>query len=164
MIIALVVAAAENGVIGNGGKLPWRLAGDMRLFKSITMGKPVIMGRKTWDSLPRKPLPGRLNIVMTRDPDFTSADATVAGGVDDAIKAAGLTGQTEACVIGGGELYRRFLPLAQRIYLTRISGTPSGDTLFPLGGISDWREVQRQPIPPSEGDTVTGELAILERH
>jgi len=124
---------AENGVIGRDNSLPWRLPADLRRFKSITLGKPVLMGRRTFESLGR-PLPGRHNIVLTRDPGWAPQGVTVAGSVDAAIAAAGEAG--ELMVIGGAEVYRQCWPRLSRIELTRVHATPPGDTR--LEGV-DWR-------------------------
>jgi dihydrofolate reductase len=165
--IALVVAVAKNGVIGRGGKLPWRLRSDMAWFKAITMGKPVIMGRKTWESLPRKPLPGRDNIVVTRQPAYVAEGARVVRDIDAAISAAQELARSsnadEIAVIGGGEIYAQTLPMADRIYLTEVDLEPVGDTCFPALAPSAWREVDRQPKMPGEGDDAAFVLRTLDR-
>ncbi|KAB2853465.1 MAG: dihydrofolate reductase, partial [Bauldia sp.] len=112
MRIRLVVAVAENGVIGRDGGLPWRLSTDMKRFKATTMGKPVVMGRKTWESFPKRPLPGRHNIIVTRDPAYAAEGASTAVSLDAALALARADGAEEACVIGGGEIYAAALPLA----------------------------------------------------
>ena len=137
--ISLIVAAADNDVIGADGGLPWRLSDDLRRFKAVTMGKPIIMGRKTWESIGR-PLPGRHNIVLTRQGDFNAAGCTVAASVGEALAVAG--DAAEIMVIGGGEVYALFLPRASRIYLTRVHAAVEGDAQFPALDDSEWRLVE----------------------
>ncbi len=134
MDIAIYVAIAENGVIGREGGLPWRLSSDLKRFKAGTMGKPIIMGRKTWQGLGR-PLPGRLNIVVTRDRSFGAEGAEVTASLADAItlakaRARCMAGADEICVIGGGEIYAQALPLADRLNVTYVLGEVDGDTRF----------------------------------
>jgi dihydrofolate reductase len=159
--IALVVAVARNGVIGRDGGLPWRLSSDLKRFKEITMGKPVIMGRKTWDSLPRRPLPGRHNIIITRQPDFQADGATVVTSPEAALGAAGPV--EEVAVIGGGEIYRTFLPLAHRLYLTEVATDADGDTRFPPLDAAQWRETGREEHPQGPKDSAAFTLRILDR-
>ena len=137
-MISLIVAAAENDVIGRQGELPWRLSDDLRRFKAITMDKPIVMGRKTWESIGR-PLPGRQNIVITRQPGYTAEGCDVVSSVDAAIAASG--DADEIMIIGGSEIYALFLRRAERIYLTRVHATLEGDARFMLPGTSDWRLV-----------------------
>jgi dihydrofolate reductase len=137
-IISLVVAASRNGVIGKDGGLPWHISSDLKLFKQITMGKPVIMGRKTWDSLPRKPLPGRRNIVISRKADQPTEGAEFVRGVDEALAAAKVDHPPEIAVIGGGEIYRLFWPLADQVYLTEVDLDVEGDTFFPKIDVDEW--------------------------
>lgn len=136
-MISLVVACGRNNVIGSGGSIPWHVPADLKQFKSLTMGKPIIMGRKTYQSI-GKPLPGRTNIVITRHPDFTAEGIQIADSLDAAIKQAGALGD-EIMIIGGGEIYRAALPIADRIYMTRIELAPEGDVFFPPIGEADWR-------------------------
>lgn len=134
--IVLYLARARNGVIGRDGRLPWRIPADLKRFKAMTMGKPLVMGRKTFDSFPG-PLPGRRHIVLTRDPGWQAADAEVARTPADALALAGDV--PEVAVIGGAEIFRLFLPLADRIELTEVRGDHQGDTMVaPFG--EDWRE------------------------
>lgn len=142
--IALVVAKAATGVIGNRGTIPWRIPEDMRRFKQLTLGKPCIMGRKTWESLPKKPLPGRLNIVVTRDPRFPAEGATVVHSFDEAIARAEAESPTEICVIGGAEIYRAALACANVIYLTDVLAEFPGDACFPAIDPAEWREITRE--------------------
>jgi dihydrofolate reductase len=148
-IIALVVAVARNGTIGNDGKIPWRIADDMKHFKALTLGKPCIMGRKTWDSLPKKPLPGRTNIVVTRDPQFAAPGAIVAHSFDDALAQAQQA--PEIAIVGGADLYAAALPRAGRIYLTEVQGYFAGDTHFPALDRDVWHETARDDRATDDG-------------
>lgn len=140
--IALVAAKAANGVIGDRGRIPWRIPEDMRRFRQFTLGKPCIMGRKTWDSLPKKPLPGRLNIVVTRDQGFTAEGTVVAHSFEEAIRHAGLA--DEIAVIGGEQIYRAALPGADILYLTEVLADIVGDAYFPPINPAEWRETARE--------------------
>jgi dihydrofolate reductase len=144
--IVLVVAIAESGVIGKGGAIPWHISEDLKRFKALTMGHTVLMGRKTWDSLPRKPLPGRINVVVTRQKDWQAEGAVAAPSLEHAM--AGASGTV--MVIGGAEIYRHALPLASRIELTEVHENFDGDTRFELdrGG---WREAAREDHVTPEG-------------
>ena len=165
--ISLVAARARNGVIGQDGGLPWRLKSDLAWFKSVTVGKPVIMGRRTWDSLPFKPLPGRMNIVLTRDGSFESRHALAFENFNEAVatarEQAEEDGVSEICVIGGATLYALALPKARRIYMTEVQAEPAGDTLFPDFDESAWREVSHEPRTAAEGDDHDFVLRVLER-
>jgi dihydrofolate reductase len=160
-VISFVVAVARNGVIGREGSLPWHISSDLKRFKEITMGKPVIMGRKTWESLPRKPLPGRRNIVMTRNEGFAAPGAERAETPEQAL--ALCWGAPEVAVIGGGEIYRLFWPMVDRIYLTEVDLEVEGDTRFPTLEPAGWREIAREVHPKREGDTAGFTLRILDR-
>jgi len=142
MIVSLVLAMAENGVIGKNGALPWRIPEDMRHFKALTIGKPCIMGRKTWDSLPKKPLPGRANIVVTRDRNFHAESAIVAHSFDDALARA--DNAEEIAIIGGAEIYAAALPRANRIYLTEVHAAFDGDAFMPPFDPTIWHETARE--------------------
>ena len=146
--VYLVAAVAANGVIGSGGKLPWRLPEDLRHFKELTLGHPVIMGRKTWESLGR-PLPGRENIVVTRSRGYDAPGAHVAASLDAAL--ALCTGEPMAFVIGGGELYAAALPIADAMVITEIGRDYPGDARFPEFDRSAWRESQRKPQTAANG-------------
>lgn len=137
--VSLVVAMAENNVIGKDGDLPWHIPADLKHFKAVTMGKPIVMGRRTYESIGR-PLPGRLNIVVTRDPSRQWDGVETVQSLPDALDRAAADGAEEIMVIGGGDLYRAALPLAQRIYLTRVHEVVDGDTVFPALDSADWRE------------------------
>ncbi len=147
--ISLVVAASTNNVIGVAGDLPWHLSDDLKRFKALTMGKPIVMGRKTFESIGRA-LPGRQNIVITRQPDFSAEGCDVVASVEAAIAKA--ANADEVMVIGGGEIYRLFLPLAERIYLTRVNVEVEGDTLFPELDANSWQEVSREAHVASESN------------
>ncbi len=161
------VARARNGVIGRNGQLPWRLSTDMAHFKALTMGKPVIMGRKTWDSLPRKPLPGRTNIVLSRDGSFDPKDAIRCENFSEAVQIAreqaAEDGASEVCVIGGADLFALALPKARRIYLTEVEADVEGDVRFPPLDESEWREVVREAHPAGERDEHPFVFRTLER-
>lgn len=175
VLISLVVAVAENGVIGADAGLPWRLKGDMRHFRAVTMHKPVIMGRKTFDSI-GKPLAGRTNIVLTRDADWAArladggaVNGTVANGavvvhsLEEAFDAARETDAEEACVIGGGQIYLQALPHADRIHLTRVHMEAEGDTYFPPLDPAQWRQVSREEHAAGPEDTAPYTIIQLDR-
>lgn len=138
MTISLVVAASENNVIGKDNRLLWHLPNDMKFFKNTTWGMPVIMGRKTYESL-GKPLPGRTNIVMTRHREWNAEGTKVAANMDEAMKAAADTDAKEVFVIGGGEIFKQVLPDADKVYLTRVHTKLEGDAFFPELTASDWK-------------------------
>ena len=140
-LVTLIVAVADNGVIGRENTLPWHLPEDLKRFKRLTMGKPMIMGRKTFESI-GKPLPGRLNIVVTRDSNYRREGVEVVHGTDAALEAA--AGASEVMVIGGAELFRLFLPRAGRIHLTRVHGNIEGDVMWPALDIREWDVVERE--------------------
>lgn len=142
--IVLVAAVADNGIIGRDGAMPWHLPADLAHFKRITLGHPIVMGRRTFEAIGR-PLPGRRNIVVTRNPGFSAPGVDTAAGLDEALALAGDVPQV--MVIGGAELYRAALPLADRIHLTRVHARPEGDTRFPELDTSQWREVARKTHP-----------------
>jgi len=160
-MISFVVAVSRNGVIGREGGLPWHISSDLKRFKEITMGKPVIMGRKTWDSLPRKPLPGRRNIVITRQEGFAAEGAEVAASPEEALRLAGDV--PEVAVIGGGEVYRLFWPMVDRLYLTEVDLEIAGDTHFPALDPAEWREVAREVHARGERDSASFTLRTLDR-
>ena len=165
-VIALVVAMADNGAIGKGGKLPWHLHSDMRYFRKITMGKPIIMGRLTFKSLPRV-LDGRLNIVLSRDRGFVAPDAVVAHSLDEGLAAARAaakwTGAKEIMIIGGEDVFREILPQADRIYLTEVHAAPDADTWFPALANGEWRELSRQAHAAGPKDDHAFSFVVLDR-
>ena len=144
-MISLIAALAKNRAIGKDGQLLWHLPEDMRHFRETTRGKPVIMGRKTWESLPDsfRPLPGRHNIVVSRNLAYQAPGTTLAGSLDDAIREAG-EAAVEVFVIGGAELYRQALPVASRLYLTEIAEDFAGDVFFPEVLPGEWEEISRK--------------------
>ena len=160
-MLSLIAAVARNGVIGKDNQLLWHLPGDMRYFRETTRGKPVIMGRKTWESLPEKfrPLPGRLNVVVSRNPDYAAPGAVLAGLLADALGKAGNEG--EIFVIGGADLYRQALPLAGRLYLTEIAADFDGDARFPEIDPDEWPEVSRSR--PVEENGLAYAFAVYQR-
>ncbi len=166
-LLSLVVAIASNNVIGAKGGLPWRLSADLKRFKRDTMGKPIIMGRKTWESIGRA-LPGRPNIVVTRQADFDAPGADIAGDLDEAInlavrKVSEQELEKEICIIGGGELYRQALERADRLYVTHVLAEPEGDTFFPQINPADWVPVRRESFAAGEKDSAETLYAVYER-
>ncbi len=161
------VARAENGVIGLNGKLPWRLKTDLALFRSLTLGKPIIMGRATWESLPRRPLPHRLNIVLSRDGSFAPAGALVCENFSEAVQIgreqASEDGVEEVCVVGGAAVFALALPRAQRMYLTDIAAQPAGDVFLPRFAESEWIETRREAHPAGPDDDYPFVFRALER-
>ena len=161
------VARARNGVIGRDNTLPWRLKSDLALFKQLTMGKPVIMGSKTWDSLPIRPLPGRMNIVLSRDGSFEPSRAVVCDDFSDAVHMAREQaiedGVEEICVIGGAAIFALALPKARRIYLTEVDAEPEGDVIMPPIDETGWREVRREAHSAGSDDDHAFVFRMLER-
>jgi dihydrofolate reductase len=153
-MLSLIAAVAQNRAIGKDQQLLWHLPEDMRYFRETTRGKTVIMGRKTWESLPAafRPLPGRRNIVVTRNPDYVAAGATLVRSLPEALSAASMANHgNEIFVIGGAELYRQALPLAQRLYLTEITDSCAGDVFFPEVSAQEWQEISRNPQRSASG-------------
>jgi dihydrofolate reductase len=151
LTISLVAAVARNGVIGRDGSIPWRLPEDMRHFRDLTMGHPVVMGRRTWESLPDRfrPLPGRDNVVVTRNPDWAAQGADRAASVEDALRL--LDSEPKVFVIGGGEIYVSALPLADELQLTEIDAEIEGDTTFPDWDRTEFEEISREPHVTEDG-------------
>lgn len=147
--VTLVVAAALNGVIGRDGGLPWHLPADLAHFKRVTLGRPVLMGRRTHESIGR-PLPGRLNLVLSRDPDYRPDGCRRVGSMDEAAALAAAEGADELMVIGGAGVYAEALPRADRILLTRVHAAPRGDTFLPAIDPGEWRETDRQERPADD--------------
>ncbi len=163
LFISLVVAMAQNGVIGANGRIPWHLPDDLKWFRKVTMGKPVLMGRKTYESIPPRfrPLPGRQNIVLTRQPDYEAPGAQVVHSVADALRAA--AGAPELMVAGGAELYRLLLPQADRLFLTLIAADFVGDAFFPAYDAAEWVEQWRQEHAADARHAVPFTWLILQR-
>ena len=165
--LSLIVAMADNRTIGRNNELPWHLPDDLKYFKSVTMGKPIVMGRKTFDSIGR-PLPGRLNIVITRNPEWQHSGVKTAASLQEAVAIAAEENPQdqealilEVMVIGGEEIYRTAIELADRLYITQVQAEIEGDAFFPQYNESEWQEVSRQQ-PESQGD-IPYFFQVLER-
>jgi dihydrofolate reductase len=164
--LVLVVARARNGVIGRDGELPWRLSDDLRMFKEITANSPLLMGRKTWESIGR-PLPGRVSLVLSRDPAYRAEGAETFRDFDKmrarAREVAAMMGADRICVIGGESLYRLALPLADRLYITEVDAVVEGDAVFPRFSEKEWVEVDRVTHGADERNDHAFTLRVLER-
>jgi len=158
--VSIVAALAETGVIGVGNRLPWHLPADLRHFRELTMGKPVLMGRRTHESIGR-PLPGRLNLVLTRDASYDAPGCRVVGGFDEAL--AGCADAPEVMVIGGAAVYARALPHATRLYLTRVQQPFAGDVYFPAYAEEEWSVRDRDPHPADSRNPWPYVFVTLER-
>lgn len=166
MKISLIVAVAENGVIGRDGGLPWRMSSDLKTFRRLTMGKPIVMGRRTFQSI-GKPLDGRDNIVVTRDAHFNVAGVSACATASEALTLgrvlATTRGADEIMVIGGAQLYQAVLPVADRIYYTTVHARPEGDRYFEKPDPAQWQEVSRQDLPKGDRDDYAATLVIYDR-
>lgn len=167
MKISLIVAMAENRIIGRDNAMPWHLPGDLRFFKRVTLNKPVIMGRNTFESI-GKPLVERPNIVVTRNPDYRPEGVTVANSLEEGLAAAGrliaaTPDNNEVMIIGGGEIYAQALPLADRLYLTEVHAVVEGDASFPAFERAEWREVSREDHLKCERNPYDYSFLILEK-
>ncbi|MCR8922196.1 dihydrofolate reductase [Dasania sp. GY-MA-18] len=166
MKISMIVAVAENGVIGRNNQLPWYLPEDLKYFKRVTMAKPIVMGRKTFESIGR-PLPGRSNIVVTRNTHFSAEGVKVVGSIDEAIKLADdiavIDGAKELMIIGGAQLYADILPKVDRLYLTEVHAVVEGDAFFPEIDREMWREVAREKYLASGPNTYDYSFVVLDR-
>ncbi|WP_461480608.1 type 3 dihydrofolate reductase [Porticoccus sp.] len=164
LTLSLIVAMARNRVIGRDNGLPWHLPEDLKYFKSVTMGKPILMGRKTFESIGR-PLPGRLNIVITRNPEWQHEGVAVAASLEDALVLAAndsaAVAAGEVMVIGGEQIYRSAIEKADRLYITRVDAEVAGDAFFPDFQESDWREIKRQQ--PEQSGEIPYCFQVLER-
>jgi dihydrofolate reductase len=158
--IALVVAVADNGVIGRDGGLPWNLPDDLKHFKSVTLGKPVLMGRRTFESI-GKPLPGRRNLVLTRGTLAAAEGVEVVASIDAALEL--VAREPELCVIGGAGVFEQLLPEATRIYLTRVHGEIAGDVYFPPWDAAHWHEIERREHPADARHAYAMSFLTLER-
>lgn len=158
--VSLIVAMASNGVIGRDNRLPWRLPADLAHFKAVTMGKPMVMGRRTWESLPGL-LPGRRHIVVTRDSEYKAEGATLVHSPEQALAAAGEV--PEVMIVGGGMLYAAMLPRADRLYLTLVDTEVEGDARFPAIDYAEWRELSRETHPADERNAFDCTFLVLER-
>lgn len=158
--IAIIVAMAKNRVIGFENRLPWRLPAELAHFKAVTMGKPIVMGRKTWESLPGL-LPGRRHIVITRQPGYRAEGCTLVHSLEQALEAAGDV--PEVMIVGGGAIYKESLPRAQRLYLTLVEAEVTGDAYFPEIDHGAWRELRREFHPADERNAYAYTFVDLER-
>jgi dihydrofolate reductase len=165
MIISLIVAASTNNAIGKDNKMLWHLPNDMKYFKNTTWGMPVVMGRKTFDALAGEPLPGRFNFVITRQKDWHSRreGVKVAAGLDEALRLAEATDCKETFVIGGGQIYAEAMPVAGRIYMTRVHGVIDGDTYFPPIDEKDWRLLSNHDFPADDKHAWSYSFQLWER-
>ena len=165
--VALIAAVANNGVIGNGNQIPWRLPGDFAHFKRMTMGKPLIMGRKTFESIGR-PLPGRTNIVVTRQESFQPTGVIVHSTLETALEHAQQIAKSERAnevmVGGGAEIYRQAMPLADRIYLTQVELEPEGDVFFPPIDFEAWKPGGEVNVAPHPGDNAAFRVRVYRRN
>jgi dihydrofolate reductase len=161
-MIVMVLAMADDGTIGDAGGIPWRLPEDLKRFKAITMGKPLIVGRKTWESFPKRPLPGRTNIVITRDAAYAAEGAVVVHSLDAALAQARAEVPDEIVIAGGAAIYRQALPLTDRIELTEVHVAANGETRMPAFDMGAWRETLRQDHATPEG--LRFSYVVLERN
>ncbi|RYD70186.1 MAG: dihydrofolate reductase [Sphingobacteriales bacterium] len=161
-MIAAVVAIAENNVIGKDNGLIWHLPADLKHFKKHTMGHPMVMGRKTFESI-GKPLPGRTTIIVTRDKDYTAVGCIVCNSVDDALKTANELDNEQVSIIGGAEIYRQTLDKTDRIYLTEVHHTFDGDTFFPEIKKEEWKETSREQFEADEKNQYAYSFVTLDR-
>jgi dihydrofolate reductase len=163
--LAVIVAAAENAVIGRNNALPWHLPEDLRYFKKVTMGKPIVMGRKTFESIGR-PLPGRANIVITRNPGFQAEGVRVVASLEEALQLAEniavIDGAQELVVIGGAEIYKAAIPRADRLYITEVHASVEGDACLPPIEWSDWQEVGRERYPAQHPNPYDYSFVVYE--
>ncbi len=159
-LVSLIVAMAQNGVIGRDNALPWKLSEDLKRFKAATLGKPILMGRKTFESIGRA-LPGRVNLVLTRDRDWSADGVLVVHSVEQALRAA--QGAEEVVAIGGAEIYRLVLPFARRIYMTHVHADVPGDTFFPDFDSTQWVDVDSDEYPADERNSYPVTFVTLER-
>jgi dihydrofolate reductase len=165
MILSLVVAATENNVIGKDNQLLWHLPNDLKFFKNTTWGMPVIMGRKTFESLNRKPLTGRFNIIITSNTDLTAVEGEIqiASSIDESLKLAGQTDCKEAFVIGGGEIFKSVMPSADKIYMTRVHTILDGDTFFPEIDDKEWTQRSNMDFEADEKHKYSYSFQLWER-
>ena len=158
--VSIIVAKSENNVIGSNGQLPWHLSEDLKKFKSITMGKPMIMGRNTFESI-GKALPGRKNIILTRNLNYSAENVCIVNTIEKAIEACGE--HKEIMIIGGGKIYKAFLGITNRLYLTNVDIEIEGDVFFPETNLSDWNLISREDYPRTTERKIGFNMEILER-
>jgi len=161
MTLSLIWAMADDRAIGIENRLPWKLPADMKWFRQHTLGKPIVMGRLTFESFGAKPLPGRRNIVVSRNPDYAADGIEVYSSLDDALRAA--SDAEEIMVIGGASLYAQALPLAQRLYMTLVHGEVDGDAFFPAFDLEQWTQTERHDFDADERNDHPYSFVILDR-
>ncbi len=161
MALSLIWAMADNRVIGIENRLPWKLPADMKWFRQNTLGKPIVMGRLTFESFGAKPLPGRRNIIVSRNPNYSADGIEVYSSLEDAVRAT--AGVEETMIIGGASLYTQALPLAQRLYMTLVHGRIKGDASFPDFDLGQWTQIQRQDFQADEKNNHPYSFVILEK-
>ena len=161
MKISMIAAMADNRVIGINNSLPWKLPNDMKWFRQNTLGKPIVMGRKTFESFGAKPLPGRTNIIISRDQNYTAEDCIVVHSIEEAINAA--DDAAEIMIIGGASFYEQMLPQADRLYLTFVHSKVTGDAWFPEWNKNEWREVEHIDHDADDKNPHAHSFVILER-
>jgi len=162
MTVSAIVAVAKNLVIGHHNQIPWYLPADLKYFKKTTTGHHVIMGRKSFESI-GKPLPNRTNVVITRDPFFVATGCTVVHSLEEALELASANGETEAFIIGGGEIYRQSWPFLDRIYITEVDTAPEGNVFFPKIEKEEWQELSSEAHPADEKNEFGYMFKVLER-
>jgi len=166
MRVSLIVALSENHVIGRNNKLPWYLPNDLKYFKQVTMGKPIVMGRKTYESI-GKPLPGRVNIVVTRNKDWSAEGVRVVHSLENAFELAAsiaeIDGQDEVMIIGGDQIYKSALPMVDRMYLTEVHAQVDGDAFFPEFDRDAWQELGREDYQASEPNPYDYSFVVYDR-
>ena len=161
-MVSLIAAVADNGVIGEGRRVPWRLSTDMRRFRKLTLGKPVVMGRKTFQTLPG-PLDGRLNVVVTRQQGYRPDGAATFPSLEEALTAAAAAAEEEVMVIGGGEIYAATIDLADRLYLTHVALEPEGDVFFPEIDPVLWKRTNEDRVPAGARDSAASRFVVYDR-
>lgn len=162
MKISAIAAMSENRIIGKNNQLPWHLPADLQHFKTITMGSPILMGRKTYESIGR-PLPGRMNLIMTRNTLFEAPGCIVISSIEEAIKQANATGSQELFIIGGADIYQQLLPAIDRLYLTIVEGSFDGDAYFPQLNPKDWQETEKQTFFADTNNPHDYRFIVLDR-
>ena len=165
MLVSLIVAVAENNVIGKKGQLPWHMPTDMKYFRDTTMGHCIIMGRKNFDSIPDKyrPLSGRTNIIVTHKKDYSAPGCIVVNSIEESLEKAKQQNESEAFIIGGGEIFSQSMHLADKIYLTRIHANFDGDVFFPSVNMNDWKEESVQHFKADEKNKYDFSFVVLSR-
>jgi len=161
-MISMIAAKAENNVIGNKNTIPWHLPADFKYFKETTLGKTIVMGLNTFNSIGGKPLPGRKHVILTNDPSFVAPENCVAAHSIEEVKEL-IKNEPEAFICGGASVYKQFLPLSQKLYLTYVHASPEGDTFFPEVSMAEWKETWREDHKADEKNKYDYSFVILER-